>query len=59
VGIADVGRRIEDLDHLRMKPTVGMGTRFRLGGRDGVKAQIDVGVSPEDVRLYMSLDEAF
>jgi hypothetical protein len=58
-GFSDVGRGISDIELLDMKPTVGLGTRIRLGGRDGVKAQIDVAFGRDDIRFYMSLDEAF
>jgi len=58
-GFADVGDGIGDIDFFDMKPTVGLGTRIRLGGVDGVQAQIDVAFGLESVRFYMSLDEAF
>jgi hypothetical protein len=58
-GFSDVGDGIGDIDFFDMKPTIGLGTRIRLGGQDGVQAQIDVAFGLESIRFYMSLDEAF
>ncbi|MCK5619921.1 MAG: BamA/TamA family outer membrane protein [Candidatus Krumholzibacteria bacterium] len=58
-GLADVGRRVQDINHAHMKPTVGFGSRIRLGGTDGVKARIELAFGREEVRFYMSLDEAY
>jgi hypothetical protein len=58
-GFSEVGRGLGDIGFPGSKPTIGLGSRFRLGGPNGVKAQIDVAFGLEEARFYMSLDEAF
>jgi outer membrane protein assembly factor BamA len=41
------------------KPNYGTGLRFRLKSEDGIRARFDVAGGGEDIRFYLSLDEAF
>lgn len=58
-GLGDVSSDIDTIRLDHMRPTVGGGLRYTLDPKDKVKARFDVALGQEDVRLYLSMDEAF
>lgn len=58
-GYSDVARGLGRLENEHMRPTVGIGLRYRLGDEDGIRASLDAAFGQEDARVHFSLDEAF
>jgi outer membrane protein assembly factor BamA len=58
-GAGVVDERVQDLRSKYLRPTVGAGLQLRTASMTGIVARADVAVGQEDVRFYLSLDEAF